>query len=279
MKKLKTNPTVTIGITAWNEEKNITRCLSSILRQDQKEYIIKKILVISDGSQDQTARYAQSVNDKRIKVINGRSNLGYTKRRNQLIKNADTDILVTIDADEELVDPLAISKLISEFQSPNVALVSGNPFFADIKGFVMRCQLASFNLYNNFRYKINDGHNIYGCSGGMMALRKEFYSKLAIPGDVMADDTYTYLTCISRGYKFKNARHAKIAHYVYSDLKSHIKRNKRYARTENDLQKYFSRKLIAKERHIPRKLYCAEALKSIVKNPIYSLAIFFINKL
>ena len=48
--------TVTIGIPAYNEEKNIGRLLRALLRQKTNGLSIKKIIVISDASTDKTSQ-------------------------------------------------------------------------------------------------------------------------------------------------------------------------------------------------------------------------------
>ena len=270
--------TVTIGVPAYNEECNIKRLLGSIVKQKESGYVIKSIIVASDGSQDGTVKEAQTVKDKRVKIIDDKVNRGRIYRLNQFMRSARADVLVFLDADEELVDRSSLAKLIDEFRADKeVALVSGNPYFEDDGGFVRRCHKASHELYTNFRYKINDGHNVYGCSGGMLALRRDFYTDLQIPEDIYADDTYMYMTCVNRGFKFRNAKEATIAHYVFTTLATHIRRNKRYASTKNDLRKYFGEKL-DEEYKLPKGLFLKEAIKLFFKKPVYVAGIFLINK-
>ena len=47
-------PTVTVAISAYNEEGNINYFLKSVIKQKIKNFTLKKILVISDGSTDKT---------------------------------------------------------------------------------------------------------------------------------------------------------------------------------------------------------------------------------
>jgi len=51
MKKL---ITVSIGIPAYNEEANIGKLLSSLIKQKEAGFIIKEIIVVSDQSTDKT---------------------------------------------------------------------------------------------------------------------------------------------------------------------------------------------------------------------------------
>lgn len=273
-------PSVTIGISAYNEEATVARLLNSILSQKKEKFNLEKIILISDGSTDRTAQMAAGVRDRkrRIVVINSPKNLGRIHRINQLVKKATSDYLILLDADEELEDTMSLKKLLSEFaKQDNVALVSGNPYFKGPNSFVYKCIGASYEAYSRIRYQINKGHNILGCSGGMLAMKREFYSNLQIPEDIYADDSFIYLKCVVSGYKFRNARKATIAHYARTDLVSHVKRNRRYALTKQHLFKLFGA-IVDQEMHIPKRILISEFIRMVLKKPIYSIGIFMINR-
>src|SRR5690349_19774683 len=96
MKKL----TLTIGIPAYNEEKNIAALLRNILDQEIPNNIIaKNIIVISDGSTDNTIINAKQVKNKIVKIIDVNKRQGIAESQNKLIKMCNTDILVILNAD------------------------------------------------------------------------------------------------------------------------------------------------------------------------------------
>src|SRR3989344_5220459 len=97
--KNKNRLTVSIGTAAYNEEQNIKHMLASVLSQKEKNIKIKEILVVSDGSTDNTVAYAKTFKDKRIKILDDHKRLGKTPRVNQLLKLFKSDILVVLDAD------------------------------------------------------------------------------------------------------------------------------------------------------------------------------------
>src|SRR3990167_3614295 len=63
------SPTVSIGISAYNEEKNIRGLLESVLGQTEDGFELAEILVVSDGSTDQTADRIREVLDPRVKLV------------------------------------------------------------------------------------------------------------------------------------------------------------------------------------------------------------------
>jgi glycosyltransferase involved in cell wall biosynthesis len=84
---------ITIGIPAYNEEKNI----ASIIVKLKK--IAQKIIVCNDGSTDLTGEIAEKLG---AVVINHPKNLGYGSGIRSIFQKAkeiDSDILVTFDAD------------------------------------------------------------------------------------------------------------------------------------------------------------------------------------
>src|SRR4030043_962462 len=56
----KENPLISILIPARNEEKNIGKCLLSLIKQD---YVNTEILVLNDNSTDETAKIARDISN------------------------------------------------------------------------------------------------------------------------------------------------------------------------------------------------------------------------
>ena len=58
---------VSIIIPAYNAEKSIINTVDSILKQN---YLNFEVLIINDGSTDNTEQVSKSINDSRVKIIN-----------------------------------------------------------------------------------------------------------------------------------------------------------------------------------------------------------------
>lgn len=87
---------VTIIIPVYNAEKTINKCLSSIINQTYKNL---EILVINDGSKDNSLNVIKNIDDDRIKVID-KKNEGVAITRNLGIKIASGDYIMFIDNDD-----------------------------------------------------------------------------------------------------------------------------------------------------------------------------------
>jgi glycosyltransferase involved in cell wall biosynthesis len=88
-------------IIAYNEERNIANCMGIILNQRELKNSDYEIIVVNDGSRDETANIVinLSKNSKRIQLIDLKENRGRGFARHAGVKKAKGDYIVFIDAD------------------------------------------------------------------------------------------------------------------------------------------------------------------------------------
>ena len=84
------NELITVIINVYNGEKYIKSCLESIINQTYKNI---EILIINDGSTDNTLNICKSYKDSRIRIIN-QKNMGLALARNVGIDNAMRKVFV-----------------------------------------------------------------------------------------------------------------------------------------------------------------------------------------
>lgn len=91
---------VSVIVPAYNGEKYITKCLSSILAQTYRSL---EVIVIDDGSTDRTGEYADALaqQDPRLRVFHV-ENAGVSAARNRGMDLAAGSYLVFVDADDYL---------------------------------------------------------------------------------------------------------------------------------------------------------------------------------
>lgn len=111
------NPLITIGITTYNAEESIERCILSALAQTWKPI---EILVVDDCSDDQTLDILGGVssNSTNIKIFRNAKNNGVADSRNRIQKEASGEFIVFFDDDDESL-PNRISeqyKRITEYE-------------------------------------------------------------------------------------------------------------------------------------------------------------------
>jgi glycosyltransferase involved in cell wall biosynthesis len=94
------NPLITIGITTYNAEESIERCILSALAQRWKPI---EIVVVDDCSDDHTLDIINrvSANSTNIKLFRNAKNNGVAYARNRIQKEANGEFLVFFDDDDE----------------------------------------------------------------------------------------------------------------------------------------------------------------------------------
>ena len=112
---------VTIGIPAYNEEKNIAKIITKLKK------ITDSIIVFDDGSSDMTSEIAKNLG---VIVISHKKNMGYGAAiRTIFEKSAEigSDILVTFDADgQHRVED--VSRVLHPLENSEADIVIGSRF-------------------------------------------------------------------------------------------------------------------------------------------------------
>jgi poly-beta-1,6-N-acetyl-D-glucosamine synthase len=120
-------PGVTILIPAYNEEAVIATSIRAALASD---YPLLEVLVLDDGSKDDTAGAAREAagDDARCEVIRDEVNRGKAERLNIGFARARHELILVTDADAHL-HRAAVRHLVERLErSPMVAAVAGGPF-------------------------------------------------------------------------------------------------------------------------------------------------------
>ena len=90
-------PLISVIIPAYNAEKYLSKCIKSIQNNSYKNL---EIIIVNDGSKDNTYEVAESfLDDKRIVLIN-QENGGVSIARNTGIDNAKGEYIAFIDSDD-----------------------------------------------------------------------------------------------------------------------------------------------------------------------------------
>ncbi len=128
---------VSVGVCAYNEEKNILSSLRSLKGQREDGFSLKDIIVVSSGSTDRTDALVMeaSRSDERIRLLRQERREGKNSAVNLFLSRAKGDVCVLVNADNTLeVDSLA--KLLAPFSDPTVGMAGGRPLPTNDKGTV-----------------------------------------------------------------------------------------------------------------------------------------------
>jgi len=131
------DPIVSVIIPTYNRAHVLARAIQSVLNQTYQDF---EIIVVDDGSTDNTEEVIKSFNDPRIRYIRHEENKGAAAARNTGIKAAKGEFIAFQDSDDEWL-PKKLEKQMEAFDnaSPKVGVVYTG--FWSIEGNVKRYSL------------------------------------------------------------------------------------------------------------------------------------------
>ncbi len=179
-----TPPHVTVVIAARNEGERIVPRLENLLTSDYPADRLSVILV-SDGSTDQSAARAAELDRNRIRLIDRQERAGKPACLNLGVASACPGIVVFADARQRFA-PDAIAKLARHFADPAVGAVSGALHIESASSSIGGGVDAYWKLERFIRAAEARWDSCIGCTGAIYAIRRELYE--AIPDDTLIDD-------------------------------------------------------------------------------------------
>jgi glycosyltransferase involved in cell wall biosynthesis len=102
-------PLVSIIMATFNRAHTIERAINSVLNQSYKNI---ELIIIDDGSTDNTTAILNNYNDSRIRILKHEHNKGATAAKNSGLKLIKGEWFTTFDSDDEMV-PDAIETMIN----------------------------------------------------------------------------------------------------------------------------------------------------------------------
>ncbi|WP_455277751.1 glycosyltransferase family 2 protein [[Eubacterium] cellulosolvens] len=181
-----------VTIPAYNEEKTIGKVIKKISRTICDEV---KIIVIDDGSKDDTIKVAKTSGADVIHSFGTNRGLAQTfKKGLDLAIGLSADLIVNIDADAQY-DPKEIPKLIQPIIEDEADIVLGSRFKGKIEYMSKKRKIG--NLLATKVTSFLSGINISDAQTGFRALAKEAALRLCI----ISEYTYTQEMIIQAVHK------------------------------------------------------------------------------
>jgi biofilm PGA synthesis N-glycosyltransferase PgaC len=132
-----------IGICAYNEEKNIGDLLGRLMNQKiPKGFSLNEIVVVASGCTDGTESIVKEFSRKfrKIKLISEKKRTGKSHAVNILLSRVKCDIMAMIGADNLPHDSSTIANILVPFLSDDIGIVGGRPIptndFESLTGFI-----------------------------------------------------------------------------------------------------------------------------------------------
>jgi cellulose synthase/poly-beta-1,6-N-acetylglucosamine synthase-like glycosyltransferase len=171
-------PTISVLISARNEEKDIGRKISETLGWNYPNDRLE-VVIASDASDDKTDEIVRSVKDPRIKFLRLEERVGKNEALNRLAQIATGEFFFFTDANSHIPEVCA-RKMIRNFADPRVGCVTG----AD--RIIREEQKSAIGIGENsyWTYETNLQRlesrlgSVLICFGAIFCIRKSLFSKL-----------------------------------------------------------------------------------------------------
>ncbi len=94
-------PYIAVVIPLYNKEKYVKRAIDSVLAQSRTDY---EVIVVNDGSTDDGPEIVRQMRDDRVRMVD-QPNAGVSAARNRGIREARSELVAFLDADDEWLPP------------------------------------------------------------------------------------------------------------------------------------------------------------------------------
>jgi len=195
-------PRLSVIVPAFNEAATITASVRSVLALDYPGRV--EVIVVDDGSTDDTARLAREAGARVIRQKNrGKAaalNVGWRAARGELVACVDAD---------SVVERGALKKMVGYFNDPTVGAVTGSVKVSDPHSLVQWLQFVEYVGMNYLRKSAAflDG---VSCTPGPLSVyrRKALESVHGFDEGNLTEDTEIALHLRKKGWRIENAFNA-----------------------------------------------------------------------
>ena len=116
---------LSVILPVYNAQNYIREAIDSILSQTYKDF---ELIVINDGSTDESVKIIQSYTDKRIVFVNNTQNVGLIKTLNIGLKLAKGKFIARMDADD-IALPERFQLQLNKFESNKNLIVVSSDYY------------------------------------------------------------------------------------------------------------------------------------------------------
>ena len=177
-------PSVTVLIAAYNEESVLREKLENCLELDYPAALLE-ILVVSDGSTDNTDNIVKEFESRGIKLLVNEDNKGKATALNNGMETITSSIVVLSDANV-MYQRDGIRNLVRHFADDSIGAVSGKVVLLNEGLSYSDAEDAYYAVEHNIQQLESNTGNLIGADGAMYALRRELFRPL-LP-DTLLDD-------------------------------------------------------------------------------------------
>jgi cellulose synthase/poly-beta-1,6-N-acetylglucosamine synthase-like glycosyltransferase len=197
VKKRPIEPSVTIIISAYNEEEGIAATIKNKCGLDYPKNKLE-IIVVSDGSTDRTDAIVKSFAESNLILLRQEPRAGKTSALNMAVPLSNGEIIVFSDANS-MYAPDALRHLLANFADKDVGYVTGKMLYANPDGTPIGEGCSAYMKYENvLRFIETRLGSLVGVDGGIDAVRKDLYRPMNVD---QLPDFVLPLKVVEQGYR------------------------------------------------------------------------------
>ena len=216
-------PGISLIIPAFNEEEWIKEKIQNSLSLDYPKAKLE-VVVVTDGSTDQTNALAASFED-RIMLVHQKARNGKVKAMDRAAKIANNEIFVFTDANT-ILNKESLVEIGRNFLQPEVGMVSGEKrVMASQDGEAASGEGLYWKFESWLKKLDSDVASVIGAAGELFAIRAELYDTL--PADTLLDDFMLSAKTVEQGYRVVYEPNAYAIEYGSASYKDEWKRKVR----------------------------------------------------
>ncbi|MBB3858799.1 peptidoglycan/xylan/chitin deacetylase (PgdA/CDA1 family)/spore germination protein YaaH/GT2 family glycosyltransferase [Novosphingobium hassiacum] len=193
-------PTVSVIIPAFNEERVIASSVERVLASD---YPALQVIVVDDGSKDGTSRVVAERfgGDPRVTLLT-LQNGGKASALNRALLQATGEVVIALDADTQF-EPLTIRRLARWFADPQIGAVAGDARVGNRVNLVTRWQAVEYITAQNLERRALSGFEaITVVPGAVGAWRRAALDDAGgYPEDTLAEDQDLTIAIQRKGWR------------------------------------------------------------------------------
>jgi cellulose synthase/poly-beta-1,6-N-acetylglucosamine synthase-like glycosyltransferase len=177
VKRAAIEPSVSIIITAYNEERDIREKLENTLLIDYPSEKLE-IMVASDCSSDGTDTIVREFANKNVKLLRQPERHGKTAAQNMAVENASGEIILFSDA-TSMYEPNVLREMLPSFADETIGCVAGKLVYVDHSSSTVGQAAKSYWSYETL-LKVSESKacSLIGVSGCIYAVRRSAYQPM-----------------------------------------------------------------------------------------------------
>jgi glycosyltransferase involved in cell wall biosynthesis len=222
---------VSIVLPVYNAQKYVGAAVESILRQSYKKF---ELIIVDDGSTDDSLSVVSSYADSRIKIHKNKNNLGVVKSLNIGVSLSIGDYIARMDSDD-IAFPERIAKQLEYIKINNYDLVSARAItFGENENKIFPMKLNPLEIEFGLLFVNLIVHPLVFARSEV--LKKNIYSN----GYDGAEDYHLWTSLISKGYKLSVQEDVLLHYRIHKSQISRINRLKQIELADCVKTQYFS---------------------------------------